>query len=181
MTKIKASAASKPATELIVLGFNEKLEPCAARFVAAKPGVVAKAAHHVGFRVYPITSRDLATLAGKLPEGRLTSKGAMTAPTVPQSLYSEVVVELVADPKQAIETADPASDLPTATGLPPGWNQIEPGHLVIAEEGPGYGWWEAIVIDRMGDLFKLRYRQFPRLPAFVRPRGAIALMSPPAE
>ena len=181
MTKIKASAVSKPATKLIVLGFNEQLEPCAARFVGAKPEVLTKAAHRIGFRVYPITSRDLATLAGQLPEGRLNSKGALTVPKVSQSLYSEVVVELVADPKQAIEAADPALDLPTTTGLPPGWDQIELGHLVIAEEGPGYGWWEAIVIDRKGDVFKLRYRQFPKLPTFARRRTAIALMSPPAE
>jgi hypothetical protein len=181
MTKIKASASSKPTTDLIVLGFNEQFEPCAARIVGAKPDIVTKAAHRIGFRAYQITSRDLAILAGKLPEGRLNSKGAMTVPTVPQSLYSEAVVELVADPKQAIETADAASDLPTATGLPRAWDQIAPGHLVIAEEGPGYGWWEAIVIERKSDLFKLRYRQFPRLPAFARPRSAIALMSPPAE
>jgi hypothetical protein len=180
MTKIKASS-SKSAAELIVLGFNEQFEPCAARFAGAKPDILTKAAHRIGFKAYPVTSRDLSALAGKLPEGRLNSKGAMTVPTVPQSLYSEVVVELVADPKQAIEAADPASDLPTATGLPPGWDQIAPGHLVIAEEGPGDGWWEAIVVERKGNMFTLRYRQFPRLPTFARRRNAIALMSPAAE
>ena len=180
MTKIKASS-SKSAVELIVLGFNEQFEPCGARLASVKPDIVTKAAHRIGFKAYPITSRDLAALASRLPEGRLNSKGAMRVPKVPQSLYSEVVVELVADPKQAIKTADQASDLPTATGLPPGWNQIAPGHLVIAEEGPGDGWWEAIVIARKGDVFKLRYRQFPRLPTFARRRNAIALMSPQAE
>jgi len=153
MTKIKASASPKPAPELIVLGFNEQFEPCAARFAGAKPDIVAKSAHRIGFRAYPITSRDLATLARKLPEGQLNSKGAMTVPKVLQSIYSEIVVELVADPKQAIETADPASDLPTATGLPPGWDQIAPGHLVIAEEGPDCGWWR-VRCRRAQDLFQ---------------------------
>jgi hypothetical protein len=181
VTKIKASASPKPAAELMVLGFNEQFEPCAARFTGTKPDLVTKAAHRIGFKAYPITSRDLAALASKLPEGRINPKGAMTVPKVLQSIYSEILVELVADPKQVIETADPASELPTATGLPPGWDQIAPGHLVIAEESPDYGWWEAIVIDRKGDMFRLRYRQFPRLPTFARHRGAIALMSPPAE
>ena len=180
MTRIQASS-SKSAAELIVLGFDEQLEPCAARFADAKPNILTKAAHRVGFRVYPVTSRDLSALARKLPEGRLNSKGAMTVPKVQQSLYSEVVVELVADPKQAIEAMDQASNLPTAIGLPPGWDQVASGHLVLAEEGPGYGWWEAIVIERKGDMFTLRYRQFPKLPTFARHRSKIALMSPPAE
>jgi hypothetical protein len=181
MTKVKAPPASKSAAELIVLGFNDRFEPCAARFAGAKPDTVIKAAHRIGFKAYPVTSRDLAVLARKVPEGRLNSKGAMTVPKVPQSLYSEIVVELVADPKQAIETADQASELPTATGLPSSWDQVAPGHLVIAEEGPGYGWWEAIVIERNGDMCTLRYRQFPKLPAFARRRNAIALKSPPEQ
>jgi hypothetical protein len=180
MTKIKTSV-SKSVAELIVLGFDDQFEPCGARFAGAKPDIVTKAAHRIGFKAYSVTSRDLATLARKLPEGQLNSKGAMTVPKAPQSLYSDFLVALVADPKQAIETADQASDLPTATGLPSGWDQIAPGHLVIAEEGPDCGWWEAIVIERKGDVFKLRYRQFPKLPAFARRRTAIALMSPPAE
>ncbi len=105
----------------------------------------------------------------------------MRVPKVPHLVYSEVAALLVADPKQAIKTADQASDLPAASGLPPSWDQIAPGHLVIAEEGPGIGWWEAIVIERKGDVFRLRYRQFPRLPTFARRRNAIALMSPQAE
>jgi hypothetical protein len=181
MTKIKASSASKSAAEIIVLGFNEQFEPCGARFAPSEPDVLTKAAHRIGFKTYLVTSRDLATLARKLPKGQLNSKGAMTVPKVPQSLYSDLLVELVADPKQAIGAADPASDLPTATGLPSRWDQIAPGHLVIAEEGPGCGWWEAIVIDRKSDMFRLRYRQFPKLPEFARHRSAIALIRPAAE
>jgi hypothetical protein len=32
-----------------------------------------------------------------------------------------------------------------------------------------------------GDMFTLRFRDYPKLPKFVRHRAAIALMSPPAE
>jgi hypothetical protein len=53
--------------------------------------------------------------------------------------------------------------------------------LVLAQETLEYGWWEAIVIARTGDSFTLRYRDHPELPKFVRPRTAIALMSPPAS
>ena len=60
-------------------------------------------------------------------------------------------------------------------------DEIAPGHLVIAQEALDYGWWEAIVLGRNGDMFTLRFRDYPKLPKFVRHRNAIALMSPPAE
>jgi hypothetical protein len=72
-------------------------------------------------------------------------------------------------------------ELPVATGLPRTWDEIAPGHLVIAQEALDYGWWEAVVIGRDGDMFTLRFRDYPKLPKFVRHRNAIALMSPPAE
>ena len=51
--------------------------------------------------------------------------------------------------------------------------------LANRQEALDYGWWEAIVISR--DMFTLRFRDYPKLPKFVRHRNAIALMSPPAE
>jgi hypothetical protein len=58
------------------------------------------------------------------------------------------------------------------------WDEIGPGHLVIAQESLDYGWWEAIVLDRKDDMLTLRFRDYPRLPKFFRHRTAVALMSP---
>ena len=66
-------------------------------------------------------------------------------------------------------------------GLPRTWDDIAPGHLVIAQEALEYGWWEATVIGRTADMFTLRFRDYPKLPKFVRHRNTIALISPPAE
>jgi hypothetical protein len=71
--------------------------------------------------------------------------------------------------------------LPVAIGLPKSWDEIAPGHLVIAQETLEYGWWEAIVLGRTGDMFTLRFRNYPHLPRFVRHRSAVALMSPPVQ
>jgi hypothetical protein len=73
---------------------------------------------------------------------------------------------------------DVAAVAPVARGLPRNWEEIAPGHLVIAQESLDYGWWEAIVIDRKDDMFTLRFRDYPKLPKFFRHRSAIALMSP---
>ena len=83
------------------------------------------------------------------------------------------------EPARSVE--DGQDELPVATGLPRTWEEIAPGHLVIAQEALDYGWWEAIVIGRDGDMFTLRFRDYPKLPKFVRHRSAIALMSPAAE
>ena len=70
---------------------------------------------------------------------------------------------------------------PVARGLPRSWDEIAPGHLVIAQESLANGWWEAIVLDRNDDMLTLRFRDYPRLPRFFRHRTAVALLSPAAE
>ena len=78
----------------------------------------------------------------------------------------------------ATKRAIPAS---AGRGLPGSWDEIAPGHLVIAQESLANGWWEAIVLDRKDDLLTLRFRDYPRLPKFFRHRTAVALMSPPSD
>jgi hypothetical protein len=104
-------------------------------------------------------------------------------PNVRQDLYSDLVVALAVEPQAALSRYGNGDKdgLPAARGLPQSWDEIGAGHLVIAQESLDYGWWEAIVLDRKGDTFTLRYRDYPHLPKFVRHRGAIALMSPPTD
>jgi hypothetical protein len=121
----------------------------------------------------------LAALAKKLPVGRLYGNGRGFVPNVRQDLYSQIIVALAVEPQAAV--GKDHNEPPVATGLPRTWDEIAPGHLVIAQETLEYGWWEAIVIGRTGDMFMLRFRDYPKLPKFARHRTAIALMSPPAE
>jgi hypothetical protein len=183
MTKTtpKAKADTKqstPAAPLIVLGYDENHKPRAARFLASDAQLVAKAAQLMDLKIYQATTEDLAALAKKLPEGRLYGNGRGFVPNIRQSLYSQIIVALAVEPQAAVGTQD---ELPVATGLPRTWDEIAPGHLVIAQEALDYGWWEAVVTARNGDMFTLRFRDYPKLPKFVRHRNALALMSPPAE
>ena len=88
---------------------------------------------------------------------------------------------LALEPQAALSKNGDKDSLPAARGLPRSWDEIGPGHLVIAQESLEYGWWEAIVLDRQGDTFTLQYRDYPHLPKFVRHRSGIALMSPPTD
>jgi hypothetical protein len=184
-SKTSAIKTSTPASDdigLLVLGFDEQQKPCGARFTGDKPDLVAKAAQLMGLKVYKANSPDVAEVAKKLPIGRLYANGRGFVPNVRQALYSDVIVALAAEPQQAAVGADDdKASTPIARGLPRNWDEIAPGHLVIAQESLDYGWWEAIVLDRKDDMFTLRFRDYPRLPKFFRHRSAIALMSPPSD
>ena len=146
---------------------------------AHKTTRVCTASHSFWSRSRLACNASVDALAKKLPEGRLYGNGRGFVPNIRQSLYSQMIVALAVEPQAAVGKEQ--EDLPVATGLPRSWDEIAPGHLVIAQEALDYGWWEAIVIGRNGDMFTLRFRDYPKLPKFVRHRNAIALMSPPAE
>ena len=68
-----------------------------------------------------------------------------------------------------------------ASGPSRGWDELRPGHLVIAHKSPADGWWEAIVLERKDDAFTLQFRDYTDLPHVVRHKSGIALMHPPTE
>jgi hypothetical protein len=179
VTKRSAAPAENGAAALIVLGYDDQQKPRGARFDHDKPDLVTKAAELMGLKVYQATSEDVAAVAEKLPVGRLYANGRGFVPNIRQDLYSDLVVELAVEPQAALSLETDKDNLPAARGLPRTWDEIAPGHLVIARLRRG--WWEAIVIDRKDDMFTLRYRDYPKLPKFVQHRSAIALMYSPNE
>jgi hypothetical protein len=70
---------------------------------------------------------------------------------------------------------------PAPQDLPKSWDEVAPGHLVIAKETLEIGWWEAVVVERNGDLVTVKYRDYPQYPPMVQHRSAIALITPPAQ
>ena len=179
--KSSTAPAAASTTPLIILGFDDQQKPRGARFIDAKPDLVAKAADLMGFKVYEASSPDVAEYAKKLPLGRLYANGRGFVPNIRQSLYSDLVVALGLEPQAALSKTGDKDNMPVPLGLPRSWDEVAPGHLVIAQESLEYGWWEAIVLDRKGFSFTLQYRDYPHLPKFVRHRSGIALMSPPTD
>src|SRR5271166_5491956 len=181
ITKSSAAPADNGAATLIVLGYDDQQKPRGARFDHDKPNLVTKAAEFMDLKVYQATSEDVAAVAEKLPVGRLYANGRGFVPNIRQDLYSEVLATLALDPAAALSLETDKDSLPAARGLPRTWDEIAPGHLVIAQESLDNGWWEAIVLDRKDDVFTLRFRDYPQLPKFFRHRSGIALMNPPSE
>jgi hypothetical protein len=173
----KAKEKTKPTSaRLIILGYDDQQKPRGARFEAANADLVAKAAQLMDLKVYEASTEELAGLANKLPVGRLYSNGKGFVPNIRQTLYSQIIAELAPEP-EAARGAD--EELPTVTsGLPKAWDDVSPGHLVIAQESHENGWWEAICIKRDGDMLTLRFRDYPKLPKFSRHKTAVALVCP---
>ena len=179
--KSSTAPATTATPPLIVLGYDDQQKPRGARFDQDKPDLVTKAAELIGLKVYDTSNPDVAAIAKKLPVGRLYANGRGFVPNVRQDLYSQLVVALAGKPEAALSPDDAKDSLPAARGLPRTWDEVAPGHVVVAHESIEDGWWEAIIIDRKDDVFTLRYRDFPKLPKFVRHRSSIALIYPPDE
>jgi hypothetical protein len=62
--------------------------------------------------------------------------------------------------------------------LPRTWQEIGIGDLVVAQEGPEDGWYEAIVVECNNDMLTLRWRDYPRERRIMRHRNRLGLLYP---
>ena len=82
-------------------------------------------------------------------------------------------------PVAVAKPKDPA--LTHASSLPADWQDIDVNKLVLAkDDGPCRSWWEALPIEKAGDAFKLRWRDYAAVPPVTRQRLALALICPDA-
>jgi hypothetical protein len=67
------------------------------------------------------------------------------------------------------------------SSLPADWQEIDVNKLVLAkDDGPVRSWWEAIPIEKAGERFKLRWRDYSTVPPITRQRFELALICPDA-
>src|SRR5262245_51565043 len=79
----------------------------------------------------------------------------------------------------------PVAPNPAKNGqsLPNHWDEIDINHLVLARDDSQWGaWWEAITVEKAGDVFKLRWRQkyAPDVGLITRRRFDLVLICPDA-
>lgn len=165
---VKAPDATETKT-VVVLGIDENEKPHAARFTAANLPLVAKAAQALGLKLIEVTAGEHTDLIEKLPTGRLYSNGKGFVPNVRQDLYVKLTTALGLS-----LTAEKRAVVP----LPRSWADITVGSLVIAPENPvELGYYEAIVLERNGDMLTLRWRDYPKQPIQTRHVAAVALLN----
>jgi hypothetical protein len=171
----KTNPPKPPGKVYVLFGADEYAKPRAARFSAEDPDLLAKAAEAMHLGLVEVTDPDVAEIAATLPAGRLHANGKGLVPYIKGDMYIELFVAIVG------YGAPQAHREPTAQDLPGTWDEVAPGKVVLAREILECGWWEAVVVERNGDLVTVRYRDYPEYPlTLVRHRSAIALISAPA-
>jgi hypothetical protein len=171
----KATPVKSPGKVYVLFGADEYAKPRAARFTGEDPELLAKAAASMQLRLAEVTESELAEIAAKLPVGRLHANAKGLVPYIKAGLYTDLMFATLAG------EAPRANPDPAPQDLPKNWEDLVPGHLVIAKETLEIGWWEAIVVERTGDLVTVKYRDYPQYPPMVRHRSVIALITPPAQ
>jgi hypothetical protein len=171
----KSTPAQPPTKSYILLGADEYAKPRAARFSGEDPALLAKAAEAMHLRLVEITEPDVAEIAALLPAGRLHASGKGLVPYIKGEVYTELMYAAL-PPKPPQPNPDPAPQ-----DLPRSWDDLAPSLVVIAKESLELGWWEAIVVERTGDLVTVKYRDYPQYPPLVRHRSVVALISAPRK
>jgi hypothetical protein len=183
-------------TAVIVFGVDEHGKPKAARFADNLAALATKAASQMHLGVLTVGSADVEEIATRLPVGRIYANGRGFVPYVRRDLYDKLVT-LANAPPRSRSNASPASSSNAAArsapkgpmneagtggnsagsaGLPGNWDEIGPGHLVLAQETLRDGWWEAIVVERHDDMLTLRWRDYPRYQPFRCHVDGVALL-----
>jgi hypothetical protein len=174
---------SKPEAAVVLFGVDANGKPKAARFREAEAALVAKAAKQLHLRVLTSADPAIAALAAEVPAGRIHANGRGFVPTIRSGLYTKLVA--AAGPQAsanepAAHGAQSNGDKPSTT-FAKDWDAIARGHIVVAQDSPTDGWYEAIVVDRTGDICTLRWRDWPRYRSFTRHRRTLALLCPDAN
>jgi hypothetical protein len=124
----KTTPAKPPGKVYVLLGADEYAKPRAARFSAEDPELLAKAAASMSLRLVEVTEPDVAEIAAKLPAGRLHANGKGLVPYIKGALYYDLLLSTLAT-QVARANPDPAPQ-----DLPRTWDDLVPGHLVIARD-----------------------------------------------
>jgi hypothetical protein len=199
MTKKANKNPANTNSRLFVFGLDENGKPRGARFNEIKDDVVTAALDMKCWVVVdPLTPAEFVPLGMKLPVGRLYASGRAFIPPIRRDLYDKLFATKGKDAgflqkaeTEKIEGATSSGDTsspkvacvsPMTSGLPRSWDSVGVGHMVLVHESPADGWWEAVVVQREDEILTLRFRDYPKVPTFVRHISTIALVNPgPAD
>jgi hypothetical protein len=179
---------STPATTcsapLVLFGIDSRGKPKAARFGKEHADLAIKAATQLQLKVLASNDPKIADLTAELPVGRVHATGRTFVPFIRRDLYDKLVAAAAngnthpTSPPNGSSGASGSTPGGSAPRLPQNWQAIGLGDLVLASESREDGWYEAIVVEQNGDMFTLRWRDYPRQRRIVRHRLRLGLLYP---
>jgi hypothetical protein len=182
-----STPATTCSTPLVLFGIDSRGKPKAARFRKEHAGLAVRAASQLALQVVAGNDPKVAEIAARLPVGRVHATGRAFVPFIRRDLYDQLLAA-AGNGNLAQPPAPPASGASgnAAGSRPPGsspklprnWQEIGVGDLVLFQECLEDGWYEAIVVEANGDMFTLRWRDYPRERRIVRHRLRLGLLYP---
>ena len=174
--------SSSTQVPVVLFGVDQNGKPKAARFVEKHADLATKAAAQLKLHVLPIVGPAVTDLAGRLPAGRIHANGRGFVPYIRRDLYAKLVAA-AGSPQASLTSAAASTHAKSGSqnghgDLPNNWDEIAPGHVVIALDEPGEGWYETIVVERNGNMLTLRWRDYPRERRITRHRSSVGLLYP---
>ena len=128
--------AAKGHTTVVLYGLDEDSKPRAARFIDENEAILTKAAAAMGMRLAIPETPQHFELVHKLPAGRLYTTGKGFVPSVSQDIFDQLVSAVGGEPDTITKA------------LPKTWDELAPGHVVVAQDTVADGWFPAIVVKR---------------------------------
>jgi hypothetical protein len=180
MTK---STKAAPQPVVVLFGLSAIGKPKAGAFKGTEIGSARKAATKLGLQIFEASDPAARALAAKIPAGRLHGHGEAVVPFVPKELYARIEALVQPQPKDGANNgARGQTSAARSPRLPTNWDDIRIGDRVLAQDAdPADGWWQVTVVEKVGDVFKLRWPRTERGRPFQKHRATLALICPDAN
>jgi len=181
------TVATRCPSPLVLFGIDSRGKPKGARFRKEHASLALKAATQLQLNVLASNDPKVAEIAARLPVGRVHATGRTFVPFIRRDLYDKLLAAAAngnahpTSPPNGPSGASGSAPGGSAPHLPENWQQIGVDDLVVAQEGPEEGWYEAIVVEAGGDMLTLRWRDYPRERRVVRHRLRLGLLYPRAK
>src|SRR4051812_10895483 len=154
----------KPNNIVVLFGLGEDGTPRGARFPDDDQPAMSKLALALGLRVGIAAKTAHLEFAQKLPIGRPQGPSGNSVPKISKDLYDQI---------NALVGGDVGK---LSTKLAKSFDEIAPGHVVLAQESIADGWFEAVVVRREAKRLIVRWRDYPDVPPFERSVDAVSLL-----
>src|SRR6476646_1745672 len=141
---------------LVLFGIDNRGKPKGARFGKEHATLAMKAATQLQLKVLASNDPKVAEIAARLPVGRVHATGRTFVPFIRRDLYDKLIAAAAngnahpTSPPNGPQGASGSTPGGSAPHLPQNWQAIGIGDLVVAQEGPEEGWYEAIVVEAAG-------------------------------
>lgn len=178
----KPNGASEPARAIVLFGLSDAGKPQAGLFSEGQASLAKKAAKQLGLTALTLSAAELAKLKTKIPAGRLYANRRSFIPASRRDVHDKLVEFARGGGGQSKGGSSPPAGQPASppAGIPKDWDNIAPGHQVIAQQSLIGGWWEAIVLVREGDMLTLKWRDYNDEGQFRMHVSQVALQQLPA-